>query len=388
MIKAKIKKLSIYFLLSVLLFPIFIPKQVEAVEGVSLFTPYTGLTATPGETINYTVDVINSSATIKNMSFSIEGLPEGWDYKITAGGREIKELSVRGEDEESISLDIITPLQVKKADYRFSLVATDGRSQSRLPFLVTISEQGTLATELTSDKNNLQGHADSTFSYKVTIRNRTAENQNYALSSETGEGWGVTFKSGSDSITSIQVEPNETEDITVDVTPPENIEAGTYTIPIRADSGNTSAELELEAVISGSYDIELTTPTGNLSTDITAGKKRTIDLVINNTGTAPLTNIELSAETPPNWEVEFDQNTIAQIEPGESATVKATIQAADEAIAGDYVATFTASAPEKSAEATFRISVKTSTLWGIVGILIIIGVVSGLYYIVRKYGRR
>ena len=82
------------------------------------------------------------------------------------------------------------------------------------------------------------------------------------------------------------------------------------------------------------------------------------------------------------------KNTIAQLEPGKSETIKVTVTASDEAIAGDYVVTFSASSAETSSEATFRISVETSTLWGIVAVLIIALVVAGLYYIVRKYGRR
>ncbi|GAA0287423.1 putative membrane protein [Gracilibacillus halotolerans] len=384
----KQKKILSYFLIFLLSFSLIKPTSLEAVEGVSLFTPYTGLSATPGETINYSVDVINDSSSIQNMSFSLEDFPKEWEYSLTAGGREIKELSVRANSEEVITLDITTPLEVKKADYRFSLVASDGNNKTRLPFVVTISEQGTLATELTSDQTNLQGHADSDFSYSITLRNRTAEEQNYALSSKAESGWGVAFKSGSDSISSISVEPNGTANINVKVTPPESIAEGTYKIPIRAESGNMTADLELEATITGSYDMELTTPEGNLSTNITAGQDKTVELVIKNTGTATLTDIELSATTPPDWETEFDKETIPEIEPGKSETVKATIEASSDAIAGDYVASFTAKSAEKSAEATYRIAVKTSTLWGIVAVLIIVGVVAGLYYIVRKYGRR
>ena len=384
----KQRKILSYFLIFLLLFSLIKPTQALAVEGVSLFTPYTGLSATPGETVNYTVDVINSSSSIQNMSFSLEDLPKDWEYSLTADGREIKQLSVRPNNEQTINLDITTPLEVEKADYRFTLVASDGDSKTRLPFVVTISEQGTLASELISDQTNLQGHADSNFSYSVTLRNRTAEEQNYALSAQTERGWLVNFKTGGDSISSTSVEPNETANITVDVTPPENIAEGTYKIPIVAESGNTTATLELEAVITGSYDLELTTPDGNLSTDITAGQNKNVELVVRNTGTAKLTDISLKATTPPEWEVEFDKETIPELEPGNSETVKAKVKASKNAIAGDYVASFSASTAEKSADATYRLSVKTSTLWGVVAVFIIVGVVAGLYYIVRKYGRR
>ncbi|THE14870.1 hypothetical protein E1I69_02830 [Bacillus timonensis] len=363
-------------------------EKVHAAENISLFTPFTGISATPGETISYSIDVINTGSTIQNMSFEFENMPEGWDYTIASGGRNIRELSVKGNSEETVNVDIIVPLDAKKADYRFSLVASDEGNKSRLPLLITLTEQGSFESELTSDQKNLQGHADSNFTYTVKLRNRTAEQQNYALNSTVEKGWGVRFKTGSDAISSITIEPNETKDVTVEVTPPEDVKAGTYKIPISASTSTTSADLLLEAVITGSYGIEISTPTGNLSTDITAGNDRVIDLVITNTGTAPLVDVNITSNTPPNWETEFDSSSIAELKPGDSKTIKATIIAPDEAIAGDYVTEFTASAAETSSKATFRVSVETSTLWGVVAILIIIGVLGGLYYIFRKYGRR
>lgn len=384
----RFKKIFTIIVLSFLMCTSLNPHGTQAVENVLLFTPYTGLSASPGETIEYTVTVINSGSTIKTMSFSLDGLPKGWNYQLSANGREIQQLSVKANSEETINLAVTVPGEVKQDDYRFTLVAKEGSGSSSLQFLVHITEEGTTVSDLSTEQANLQGHADSQFTYTATIRNRTASQKNYALSSQAGEGWGVVFKSGADSISSIAVEPNESKDITIEVTPPENIKEGTYEIPIRAQAGEITADLTLEAVITGSYAMELTTPDGNLSTDITAGKDKVIDLVVKNTGTASLVDINLSAQTPPNWETEFDKNTIAQLEPGKSETIKVTVTASDEAIAGDYVVTFSASSAETSSEATFRISVETSTLWGIVAVLIIALVVAGLYYIVRKYGRR
>lgn len=360
-----------------------------AASGVSLFTPYTGLSVTPGETIDYNVDVINNSSSIKDLTFSVKGLPDGWKHTITAGGNDISQLSVKPNSEQQLNLEITVPLEVKKADYRFKLVA-DGvnGSYAELPFLTTVAEKGTFKTELTSEQPNLEGHADSSFSYTVTLENRTAEKQDYALTSGAPKGWDVTFKSNSKSVTSVKIKPSETKEITVDVSPPKNVKAGTYKIPIKAAAGGTSQNLKLEAVITGSYDIELTTPTGNLSTDITAGGDTTIDLVVKNKGTAPLSDVKIKASTPPDWEAKFDEDTIPVIKPDEKAKVKVTLTAPDEAIAGDYVTTFTAETAQVSSDANFRVSVETSTLWGFISILIILGVLSVLYFIIRKYGRR
>ncbi|MGN8646852.1 COG1470 family protein [Gracilibacillus sp. HCP3S3_G5_1] len=360
-----------------------------AVGGLTLYTPYTGLSVTPGETLTYDVTVINDNSAIQNVTFDVNNLPEEWDYSITANGNDISQLSIRGNDEQEISFEVTVPLEVEKDDYSFDLVADgDGDAYAELPFVTTVTEEGTFNSEFTSEQPNMEGHADASFSYSTTLRNRTADEQTYALSAGASEGWGVQFQADGNSVTSVTLEPNGSKDITVDVTPPTDVKADTYEIPIRAANSSTSSELTLEAVITGSYDISISTPDGNLSADVTAGNRRTIDLVVENTGTATLNDISLSASTPPNWESEFDESSIATLEAGESKTVKATLTAANDAIAGDYVTTFTAETSEASSEADFRVSVGTSTLWGIIGVVIILAVVGGLYFIIKKYGRR
>jgi len=360
-----------------------------ALANVSLYTPYTGITATPGETISYSVDVINNESSIRTVTFDVEGLPEGWTHSLTANGSPIKQLTVRGNNEQQINLEVTVPLEIDQADYRFTLAAKDENgTTSELPFLVTLAEKGTFKTELTVDQPNLQGQTNSSFSYSATLRNRTAEKQTYALTAKAPEGWGVQFKSGGDNVTSVAVEANSEAAITIDVTPPEKASADTYKIEMLAAGKGTSAKTNLEAVITGSYDLAVTTPTGKLSTDLQSGSEKTLDLVVENTGTAPLTNVKLSATAPPDWEAKFEPSTIPELAAGEKATVKASIKASDEAIAGDYVTTFTASANETSSEGQFRISVETSTLWGVIGVIIILAVIAGFYYVVKKYGRR
>ncbi|MFD2656429.1 NEW3 domain-containing protein [Gracilibacillus thailandensis] len=383
------KKLAIS--LTILLgLSLFAPlSSVFAAGGLTLYTPYTGLSVTPGETLTYDVTVINDNSSIQNVSFDVNGLPEGWDSAITAGGNDISQLSIRGNNEQEISLEVTVPLEVEKDDYSFELVADgEGDAYAELPFVTKVTEEGTFNSEFSSDQPNMEGHADATFSYSATLRNRTADEQTYALSAGVGEGWGVQFQADGNNVTSVTLEPNGSKDITVEVTPPTDVKADTYEIPISAANSSTSSELTLEAVITGSYEIAVSTPDGNLSADVTAGNDRTIDLVVENTGTAALNDISISASTPPNWESEFDESSIATLEAGESKTVKATFTAPDDAIAGDYVTTFTAETSEASSDADFRVSVETSTLWGIISVLIILAVVGGLYFIIRKYGRR
>jgi uncharacterized membrane protein len=157
---------------------------------------------------------------------------------------------------------------------------------------------------------------------------------------------------------------------------------------VNATTSTTSANLELETVITGTYKMELTTPTGLLSATITAGNEKRIELLINNTGSAELTNINLEQSAPINWVVTFDPKKVDKLLAGKSVQVFATIKADRKAIAGDYVTSIEAKTPETSSKASFRISVETPMLWGWFGVLIILGALGSVWYLFRKYGRR
>jgi uncharacterized membrane protein len=354
-------------------------------NGVTLYTPYTKISVPPGESIDYSIDVINNSSILQNAEISIVGMPNDWTYILKSGGWTVRQISVLPGEKKTLSLKVEVPLKINKGTYRFKVVAG---GLSSLTLSVIVSEQGTYKTEFTTDQSNMEGHSNTTFTFKATLKNRTAEKQVYALISNAPRGWDVTFKTGVKQVSSIDIEENSTQDIMMEVKPPATVDAGTYKIPIRAVTSATSANLELEIVIKGSYDINLTTPTGLLSTNITAGSEKRIELRVRNTGSSELTKVNFSNSAPANWEVRFEPLFIDVIEPGKEATVYAIIKADKKAIAGDYVTNLEAKTPEASSKASFRVSVKTSVLWGWVGVLIIIAAVGSVYYLFRKYGRR
>ena len=259
---------------------------------------------------------------------------------------------------------------------------------AKLPLTITVSKQGTYQTDFTTTQPNMEGNSKSTFTFNATIKNRTAEQQLYALTAEVERGWNVVFKPNYKQATSAQVEPNATQNITIDVNPPANVAAGTYKIPVHASTGSTSADLELEVVITGSYEMELTTPRGLLSSDITAGDTKRIDLVVKNNGSGELKDVTFSASKPVDWEVSFDPAKVVKLGAGQSTNVVAIVKASKKALPGDYVTKMEAKTPEVNATADFRISVKTPMVWGWVGVFIIVVVLGGVYYLFRKYGRR
>jgi uncharacterized membrane protein len=354
-------------------------------DSVTLYTPYTKISVPPGESIDYTIDLINYSKKLKNADISLSGIPKGWTYSLKSGGWTIGQISILPGERKSLNLKVEVPLKVNKGSYRFSLVAGGFEP---LPLCVVVSEQGTFKTEFTTDQPNMQGNASSTFTFNANLKNRTADKQLYALMVDAPRGWNVTFKSNYQPVTSVNIEANSTQTISIEIKPPDKIEAGKYKIPVSAATSTTSAYLELEAVVTGSYSMELTTPSGLVSTKITAGDTKRIELRIINTGSSELKDVTLDFSAPLNWDITFDPKKIDKILPGRDAQVFAAIKADKKAIAGDYVANINAKTPEVSSKILFRISVETPLLWGWIGVFIILAALYCVYYLFRKYGRR
>jgi len=64
------------------------------------------------------------------------------------------------------------------------------------------------------------------------------------------------------------------------------------------------------------------------------------------------------------------------------------IKPSDKTVAGDYMLTITARSENLSDSRDFRITVVTSTLWGIVGIGIIVIALGVVGWAVSRFGRR
>lgn len=371
-------------LLATVLLILFSGSQLIS-QNLMLYTPYTKISVSPGESVEYTIDAINNSGLYKNLILSVKGLPKGWNYEIKSGGWNISQLAVLNGEKKSFSLKIDVPFIVSKGTYKFNIAAEGYYS---LPLCIVVTQEGTSKSEFTCKQPSMEGHAASKFTFNADLRNRSSDRQLYALSSDAPRGWTVVFKSNYNQVSSVNIEPGNIEKLTIEINPPDNIKAGRYKIPVHAITNISSADLDLEVVVTGSYGIELTTPRGLMSTNITAGKTKRIELVVKNTGSSDLTDIEFDYSAPVNWEVGFDPKKVDKLEAGKEAKVIAIVKADKKAITGDYVTNLEAKTPEVSSKASFRISVRTPLIYGWIGVLIILFAIWIIYYLFKKYGRR
>ena len=174
-----------FYILIVLMAGLF-PFKMQASETKQtfiLYTPYTKISVPPGESISYSIDVINNSDEVKNATLALAGLPKSWSYEMKAGGWTLDEIAVLPGEKKNFTLKVDVPLKVNKGTYRFTIGA-DGLA--RLPLAITVSKQGTYRTEFTTTQPNMQGNSKSTFTFNATLKNQTAEQQLYALMAEAG----------------------------------------------------------------------------------------------------------------------------------------------------------------------------------------------------------
>ena len=182
--------LNLLLVLVLVLFPMS-TRAYGADECVMLYTPYTKIAVPPGESINYSVDVINNCGEVKNASISVLGMPRGWKYEMKAGGWTVDQISVLPGEKKNFSFKVDVPFKVNKGTYHFTLTAP---GVAELPLTVTVSEQGTYQTEFVTKQPNMQGNSKSTFNFNTTLKNQTADQQLYALMADVPRGWNVTFR--------------------------------------------------------------------------------------------------------------------------------------------------------------------------------------------------
>jgi uncharacterized membrane protein len=167
------------------------------------------------------------------------------------------------------------------------------------------------------------------------------------------------------------------------------VDAGSFPIEMTATSGDTTAKTQLALEVVGQPRLTIAGRDGLVSVaDAVAGQQRTVPVVISNDGTAAADNIELSGSGPGGWKVEFDKKTIDRIAPNQTADVNALITPTDKSLAGDYMATIRAGSRGETASTQFRVTVATSTTWGMVGFGIIAVALLLMFGAVARFGRR
>lgn len=355
-------------------------------DQLTLSTPYPGVVVEAGDQVSFTLTVAAPETT--EVSLSAEGVPEGWSSSFRGGGFELDAVTT-GPTPPELSFDVSVPADAAEESYEFTVVAQGGGETVEVPLQVRVSAQAGGEVTLTPDFPGLRAPAGEAVTFNVTLDNGTPEDLQFELDSSGPAGWDVSAQPSAEAQAStVQVDAGSSATINVEATSPPQVEAGQYPINVQATAGDTEVQAEMIVEVVGSYSLDLSTPDQRLNAEVSAGGTSELQLVLTNSGTAPLQGIELSSTPPSGWDISFNQPTIQQIPPGESVAATASVTPSDQAVAGDYVITFSADSEQASSQVDIRTTVNPSAVWGFVGIALIALTLAALAWVFRRFGRR
>ena len=380
----RVASLSIAFALVVL--AIAVP-TAQAISGLRLTTPFPGITTSPDSRVSFDLKVDASETGRVNLE--LKDVPGGWDATLLGGGTVVTAVLVDGRDPAEVRLDVSVPADAS-GNTRITVVASDNESRVELPLDILVEADAGGEVSLTTETPALRGDSDFNFNFSLQVVNDKAEDLTFSVTGQGPTGWDVeATPTGQANAVSATVEAGSSAGITVAVTAPENVPAGTYPINVTATVGGEQLQQELSVEITGSYSLELSTDTGVLSARGASGGATTVVFRVTNTGTAPITNVELSSTPPGDWDIVFEPaEPIPSIEAGEFQDVTARITPAGGAIAGDYNLNVRATAEEADGTAQIRFTVEAGLLGAVIGAALILAAFAGLWWVFRRYGRR
>jgi hypothetical protein len=141
-VREKLIHLQVFVLLCLL---VFNAAQVFAAERVTLYTPFTKISVSPGEAIEYSIDVINESDEIFDGDIRVTGIPRSWTYSLKGGAYTVSRVAVLPDEKKTYRCDRSSFSSQQRGLY-FSGNSGDSAS---LALTVNVTEMGSSDTEFT-----------------------------------------------------------------------------------------------------------------------------------------------------------------------------------------------------------------------------------------------
>ena len=369
----------------------------------------------PRETrTDLTVDLYNTTSERRVVRIELDDIPDGWDIAVWDRFYDFKVGEIVVEPpapddtgaSQSLRLRVDLPDDRPPAgEYGFGLRITspDGSIEYDSARYTIIVPEPPASTDtgvaITVTYPALSGPSTSEFEFEIVIDNDTGADSSFSLTAaaldQNGQvlpGWDITFSPSFGQervISSISVGDALNERVDVRVTPPRNTPPGDYLIPVQVqDDAGFEADTLLLVTIRGRGEVFLGTDTGLLNLDATAGEEAATKLRLTNFGTAELLEIGLLADAPQGWEVTFEPSTVPPLPANNQIDIPVTVLPAADAIPGDYLVTLRANHPDTNASLELRVTVAQSTIWGWLGIVLVVLVIVILGALFVRLGRR
>lgn len=360
------------------------------VQGIYLVTDYPAITVQPGSTSTIALNLSNRGVAPARMTLHVQGVPKGWKATLLGGGQPVGAAIAATDSSVPLQLRVDVPAEAGQQPHTLTVEADGANQKLTLPVDIALANKLPSKLSIEAKLPELKGSPQSSFNYQFTIKNESGKNQLVSMSAQAPKYFGATFTEsyGTQELSSIPIKAGASKDMKLAIHPPSIVKPGNYpiTVTVSADDATVSSHLKLDIV--GQPHLTLSGRNGLMSTRAEINKATSFPVVLTNDGTAPAQNIQLSGNAPSGWKLDFAPKVIDHIAAGQHAESQATITPSDKSLAGDYMVGLQATSQGQSANGDLRVSVTTSSLWGIIGALLIAIAILILVGAVARYGRR
>jgi len=250
--------------------------------------------------------------------------------------------------------------------------------------------------ELESKYPVLSAKSGEIFEFNVDLKYQGAERKRFDLTFTTPPEWAALATAGypEKQIPAIEMGPalfpaTETIKIKFGPTSGKYPEPGDYIATLEVSSGTLKDSIDLKAVVTARYEFAMFTSTGRLNTEANSGKDNHFSILLANSGSTAIENITFSSSKPEGWNIIFTPEKVESLDSGLTREIDVNIKPLDKTIAGDYQITLRADSKDFTPDPLkIRVTALTPTIWGWVGVLIVLAVIAGVGVIFWRLGRR
>jgi uncharacterized membrane protein len=221
------------------------------------------------------------------------------------------------------------------------------------------------------------------------IQNNDPGAHQYKLAAEGNtQNYELYFASGGAPVDSIAVQPGASAEIDLNIKMKGNTSAGTDNLLIKAtrDDGKED-NIKLSVMINKDYVLSVSSMLNKI--DTLSGKAAEVTLSVTNNGVKELSSVKIEPELPYKWIAGQNSDTGINLKPGETGTLKMSIEIPSSQTAGNFTAKFSAASNEtKSDQISIPVTVKTSSnmAWWMIGALLLIAGLTIVQF--KRHGRR
>jgi uncharacterized membrane protein len=392
--------IALFFLFNILFLPSITngdenKKELPA-RAITVVPEYPSVFVFEGEDVSVDMVVRNGGRRGETIDLSIVSVPKGWKAWFKTYSFRIGGVYVASDSTKTVSLKAEPEKGTGAGTYRFPIEARteDGRLTASSELTVTVEgkkeEKKSEGVKITTSYPVLKGPTDAKFEFSLDVENKTDKEAIFNLAYEAPKDWDVNFKPSYEDkyFSSLRIKKDQSQSMAVEVKPYVLAEPGEYPITVKVSSDKAKGEVTLKVVLTGTYKLDAGTANGLLSLDAYQGKGANMSFYVKNNGSAAQEGIKFVTFKPENWKVEFSPEKIDMLSPGKLQQVEMTITPAEQALVGDYSVGVNVQGEKSSKDLEFRVTVRASTAWGWIGIIIIIAVLAGLVFLFVRMGRR